>query len=41
VEASSRFTVTALAAAGATIVVGKGDGAFYRKVLSAHETLNP
>ena len=31
----------AFAAAGATIVVGKGDGAFYRKVLSAPETLNP
>jgi len=31
----------AFAAVGATIVVGKGDGAFYRKVLSAPETLNP
>jgi glyoxylase-like metal-dependent hydrolase (beta-lactamase superfamily II) len=31
----------AFAAAAATIVVGKGDGAFYRKVLSARETLNP
>jgi glyoxylase-like metal-dependent hydrolase (beta-lactamase superfamily II) len=31
----------AFAAAGATIVVGKGDGDFYRKVLSAPETLNP
>jgi glyoxylase-like metal-dependent hydrolase (beta-lactamase superfamily II) len=31
----------AFAAAGATIVVGKGDGAFYHKVLSAPETLNP
>jgi glyoxylase-like metal-dependent hydrolase (beta-lactamase superfamily II) len=31
----------AYAAAGATIVVGKGDGDFYRKVLSAPETLNP
>jgi glyoxylase-like metal-dependent hydrolase (beta-lactamase superfamily II) len=33
--------VRAFAAAGATIVVGKGDGAFYRKLLSAPETLNP
>jgi hypothetical protein len=31
----------AFAAAGATIIVGKGDGAFYRKVMSAPETLNP
>jgi glyoxylase-like metal-dependent hydrolase (beta-lactamase superfamily II) len=31
----------AFAAAGATIVVGKGDGGFYRKVLSAPDTLNP
>jgi glyoxylase-like metal-dependent hydrolase (beta-lactamase superfamily II) len=31
----------AFAAAGATVVVGKGDGAFYRKALSAPETLNP
>jgi glyoxylase-like metal-dependent hydrolase (beta-lactamase superfamily II) len=31
----------AFAAAGATIVVGKGDGDFYRKVLSAPATLNP
>jgi glyoxylase-like metal-dependent hydrolase (beta-lactamase superfamily II) len=31
----------AYAAAGATIVVGKGDGDFYKKVLSAPETLNP
>jgi glyoxylase-like metal-dependent hydrolase (beta-lactamase superfamily II) len=31
----------AYAAAGATIVVGKGDGDFYKKALSAPETLNP
>jgi hypothetical protein len=31
----------AFAAVGATIVVGKGDGSFYRKVLSEPETLNP
>jgi hypothetical protein len=32
--------VRVFAAAGATIVVGKGDGAFYRKLLSAPATLN-
>jgi glyoxylase-like metal-dependent hydrolase (beta-lactamase superfamily II) len=31
----------AFAAAGATVVVGKGDGDFYRTVLSAPQTLNP
>ncbi len=30
----------AFAAAGATVVVGKGDGDFYRKALSAPQTLN-
>ena len=33
--------VRAYAAEGATIVVGKGDGAFFRKVLSAPQGLNP
>ena len=31
----------AYAAQGATIVVGKGDGAFYRKLLSAPHELDP
>ena len=31
----------AFAAAGATIVVGKGTGDFYRRALSAPQTLNP
>ncbi len=33
--------VRSYAAQGATIVVGKGDGAFYRKVLTAPQGLNP
>jgi glyoxylase-like metal-dependent hydrolase (beta-lactamase superfamily II) len=33
--------IRAYAAEGATIVVGKGDGAFFRKVLSASAGLNP
>ena len=33
--------VRAYAAQGATIVVGKGDGAFFRKVLSVPQGLNP
>ncbi|MDE2476869.1 MAG: MBL fold metallo-hydrolase [Alphaproteobacteria bacterium] len=33
--------VRAYAAAGATIVVGKGDGAFFRKVISAPHGLDP